>query len=130
MTNEYDDPKFFEQYSKMPRSRQGLEAAGEWHQLKELFPDMSGSSVLDLGCGYGCTAGMPQSRELPGYWVWTSVRKCWLKPGGARERLLSIGCAVLRIMSIRLTSGILLSQILPCIILKIWRQCIKRSSRL
>ena len=53
MTNEYDDPKFFEQYSKMPRSRQGLEAAGEWHQLKELFPNMSGSSVLDLGCGYG-----------------------------------------------------------------------------
>ncbi|WP_300683707.1 class I SAM-dependent methyltransferase [Acutalibacter sp. 1XD8-36] len=53
MTNEYDDPKFFEQYSQMPRSRQGLKAAGEWHQLKELFPDVSGSSVLDLGCGYG-----------------------------------------------------------------------------
>lgn len=53
MYNEYDDPKFFGQYAQMPRSRQGLSAAGEWSQLKWLFPDMRGRSVLDLGCGYG-----------------------------------------------------------------------------
>ena len=53
MYNEYDDPKFFGQYAQMPRSRQGLSAAGEWSQLKGLFPDMRGRSVLDLGCGYG-----------------------------------------------------------------------------
>ncbi len=53
MANEYDNPKFFEQYSQMSRSKQGLEAAGEWRQLKKLFPDVSGGSVLDLGCGYG-----------------------------------------------------------------------------
>lgn len=37
----------------MSRSREGLDAAGEWHQLKPLFPPLVGKSVLDLGCGYG-----------------------------------------------------------------------------
>ena len=53
MSIEYDDEKFFAQYAQMPRSRQGLEAAGEWSQLRPLFPDMEGKMVLDLGCGYG-----------------------------------------------------------------------------
>ncbi len=30
-----------------------MECAGEWHQLKPLFPDLKGKTVLDLGCGYG-----------------------------------------------------------------------------
>lgn len=34
--NEYDDPKFFEEYAKMSRSLYGLAAAGEWWQIKEL----------------------------------------------------------------------------------------------
>lgn len=51
--NEYDNQKFFEEYSKMPRSKMGLSAAGEWHQLKPLFPALEGKHVLDLGCGYG-----------------------------------------------------------------------------
>ena len=37
----------------MPRSRGGLAAAGEWHQLRPLFPPLAGKAVLDLGCGYG-----------------------------------------------------------------------------
>lgn len=37
----------------MDRSRKGLEGAGEWHQLKPMFPDLNGKTVLDLGCGYG-----------------------------------------------------------------------------
>lgn len=53
MKNIYDDKAFFEAYAAMPRSRQGLAAAGEWHQLEELFPDLGGQTVLDLGCGYG-----------------------------------------------------------------------------
>lgn len=53
MDNEYDNEAFFEQYSKMPRSKVGLDAAGEWHQLKPLFPMLEGKCVLDLGCGYG-----------------------------------------------------------------------------
>lgn len=53
MKNIYDDQPFFNAYAEMPRSRQGLAAAGEWHQLKDLFPDLEGKSVIDLGCGYG-----------------------------------------------------------------------------
>ena len=51
--NIYDDPTFFEAYGNMPRSKGGLQAAGEWHQLQPLFPDVAGKRVLDLGCGYG-----------------------------------------------------------------------------
>lgn len=53
MKNEYDNKVFFEEYAKMPRSKDGLKAAGEWHQLKPLFPNLKGKYVLDLGCGYG-----------------------------------------------------------------------------
>lgn len=53
MKNEYDDERFFEEYAKMSRSRDGLCSAGEWHQLKPLFPPLEGKRVLDLGCGYG-----------------------------------------------------------------------------
>ena len=49
----YDDPVFFKAYSQMDRSKYGLSAAGEWHQLEKLFPDVKGMTVLDLGCGYG-----------------------------------------------------------------------------
>ena len=54
----YDDEKFFESYAKMPRSAFGLEAAGEWWQMERMLPgDMSGMSVLDIGCGYGWHSG-------------------------------------------------------------------------
>ena len=53
MTNIYDDESFFRSYSRMDRSRGGLSAAGEWHQLGPLFPELAGKHVLDLGCGYG-----------------------------------------------------------------------------
>lgn len=49
----YNDEKFFNEYAKMSRSKQGLDGAGEWHQLKLLFPKLEGKTVLDLGCGYG-----------------------------------------------------------------------------
>jgi SAM-dependent methyltransferase len=51
--NKYDNPAFFEQYSKMNRSQKGLEGAGEWHVLKEMLPSLMGKDVLDLGCGFG-----------------------------------------------------------------------------
>ena len=53
MQNEYDDPHFFHEYAQMARSVGGLEAAGEWHQLQPLFPELKGKCMLDLGCGYG-----------------------------------------------------------------------------
>ena len=33
--NKYDEINFFSEYEKMPRSVQGLDAAGEWHVLKK-----------------------------------------------------------------------------------------------
>lgn len=60
--NKYDESAFFEKYSRMNRSRNGLEGAGEWNTLKELLPDFKGKRVLDLGCGYGwhCLYAMEQ----------------------------------------------------------------------
>jgi SAM-dependent methyltransferase len=51
--NKYDDPQFFERYSAMPRSAEGLKQAGEWYVLREMLPDFDGKRVLDLGCGFG-----------------------------------------------------------------------------
>lgn len=51
--NKYDDQHFFQKYSEMSRSQQGLAGAGEWPELQKLLPDFRGMSVLDLGCGYG-----------------------------------------------------------------------------
>lgn len=63
--NKYDDPVFFDKYSQMTRSRQGLDGAGEWNTLKRLLPDFSGKRVLDLGCGYGwhCIYAMEQGAK-------------------------------------------------------------------
>lgn len=65
MGNTYDNEKFFSQYAAMPRSREGLSAAGEWRQLRPLFPPLAGKSVLDLGCGYGwhCKFSAEQGAE-------------------------------------------------------------------
>lgn len=51
--NKYDDPHFFDQYSRMSRSVDGLKGAGEWHVLKQMLPNFKGKRVLDLGCGFG-----------------------------------------------------------------------------
>ncbi len=63
--SEYDNEAFFNEYAKMARSQGGLPAAGEWHQLKPLFPPMQGKKVLDLGCGYGwhCKFAAEQGAE-------------------------------------------------------------------
>jgi SAM-dependent methyltransferase len=51
--NIYDDPGFYESYSRLPRSREGLAGAPEWPALRALLPDLKGLAVVDLGCGYG-----------------------------------------------------------------------------
>ncbi|MGI6368669.1 MAG: class I SAM-dependent methyltransferase [Anaerolineae bacterium] len=60
--NKYDNPIFFEKYSQMSRSQQGLAGAGEWETLKSVLPDLSGKRMLDLGCGFGwhCNYAMEQ----------------------------------------------------------------------
>jgi SAM-dependent methyltransferase len=51
--NKYDESGFFENYSQMPRSIGGLNAAGEWESFRAMLPDLRDKKVLDLGCGFG-----------------------------------------------------------------------------
>src|SRR5215470_659848 len=51
--NIYDNAEFFERYSQLPRSVEGLNGAPEWPALRALLPDLHGHKVLDLGCGFG-----------------------------------------------------------------------------
>ena len=51
--NIYDSDAFFEGYSRLPRSIEGLEGAPEWPALRAMLPDLRGRRVLDLGCGFG-----------------------------------------------------------------------------
>src|SRR6476646_6076294 len=51
--NIYDDPNFFQGYSQLRRSREGLTGAPEWQVLREMLPPMQGLRVLDLACGFG-----------------------------------------------------------------------------
>jgi SAM-dependent methyltransferase len=51
--NIYDDAEFFAAYSGLQRSTMGLDGAAEWSTLRDLLPDIAGSRVVDLGCGFG-----------------------------------------------------------------------------
>jgi len=51
--NIYDDAEFFEGYSRLGRSVEGLDGAAEWPALRALLPDLRGLELLDLGCGFG-----------------------------------------------------------------------------
>lgn len=51
--NIYDKTDFFEGYSKLPRSVDGLDGAAEWASMQALLPDLHDLSVVDLGCGFG-----------------------------------------------------------------------------
>jgi SAM-dependent methyltransferase len=51
--NIYDKDEFFQGYSKLPRSVEGLDGANEWPTLRSMLPAIQGLRVLDLGCGFG-----------------------------------------------------------------------------
>ncbi|MBV8912444.1 MAG: methyltransferase domain-containing protein [Acetobacteraceae bacterium] len=51
--NIYDNAEFFEGYSRLGRSVEGLAGAAEWPALRVLLPPLGGLRVLDLGCGFG-----------------------------------------------------------------------------
>ena len=51
--NIYDQPDFFNGYSQLRRSVEGLAGAAEWPTLRSMLPDLTSLTVLDLGCGFG-----------------------------------------------------------------------------
>lgn len=51
--NIYDDARFFAEYQRMRRTETGLNAVLEQPALRRLLPPVSGSAVVDLGCGCG-----------------------------------------------------------------------------
>ena len=87
MQSEYDNPTFFEEYAKMARSREGLSAAGEWTQLRQLFPPLERKAMLDLGCGYGwhCRFAAEQgaARVLGIDLSGRMLEEAWKRGGGA-----------------------------------------------
>jgi SAM-dependent methyltransferase len=52
-SNIYDRADFFEGYSRLGRSVEGLSGAAEWPALRAMLPDINGLRVVDLGCGFG-----------------------------------------------------------------------------
>ncbi len=51
--NIYDRADFFDGYSQLRRSVEGLDGAAEWPAMRAMLPDMRGLRVVDLGCGFG-----------------------------------------------------------------------------
>ena len=51
--NIYDNPVFFEGYQKIREKGDNANVLFEIPALLSLLPDLSGKSLLDLGCGYG-----------------------------------------------------------------------------
>jgi len=51
--NIYDRPDFFEGYSRLRRSVEGLDGAPEWPALRAMLPELDGARIVDLGCGFG-----------------------------------------------------------------------------
>ncbi|WP_428493159.1 class I SAM-dependent methyltransferase [Rhodopila sp.] len=51
--NIYDESAFFENYSQLRRSVEGLAGAPEWPALQSLLPNLNGLKIVDLGCGFG-----------------------------------------------------------------------------
>jgi len=64
--NKYDEREFFEKYVAIPRSRDGLDCAREWGELRGMLPKLEGKRVLDLGCGLGwhCKYAAEQDAEF------------------------------------------------------------------
>ena len=68
VNNEYDNERFFEEYAKMSRSREGLGAAGEWHQLKPLFPPLQEKPFWIWGAAMAGIVPLRHNRGRYEYW--------------------------------------------------------------
>ena len=87
--NIYDRSDFFEGYSRLGRSVDGLAGAAEWPALRAMLPAVAARRVVDLGCGFGwfCRwAAQQGAAEILG--VDLSERML------QRAEALSAGCAI------------------------------------
>ena len=57
--NKYDNEIFFEKYSEMNRSKEGLKGAAEWSELKKCFLILTAKLYLIWDAAMAGTANMP-----------------------------------------------------------------------
>ena len=64
----YDNPVFFEGYRQIRAQKNNYNDLLEQPVMRALLPDLSGKTVLDLGCGYGrsCADGHQPGRRAGG----------------------------------------------------------------
>lgn len=102
--NKYDDEAFFGQYSKMKRSVEGLEAAGEWHMLEKMLPAFTRKKILDLGCGFGWHCRYAAEHGAS-YVLGTDISKKMIKGAMTINAMPQIEYRVAAIEEIDLTPG-------------------------
>lgn len=69
MLNEYENEAFFQQYAEMSRSREGLSAAGEWHQLNPFSRRWRESPYWTWAAAMDGTVSLLWSRVPGRYWA-------------------------------------------------------------
>lgn len=114
--NKYDDTNFFSAYKQMPRSIGGLEAAGEWHVLQPLIPDLHNKSVLDLGCGFGWHCLYAREQQASSV-VGVDISEKMLQEAREKQtiQLFLISRCRLRILNLRANNLMWSSVHWPCI---------------
>lgn len=74
--NKYDEPSFFASYSEMPRSKEGLEAAGEWHELRTMLPVLAGKKCWTSAAVLAGTVAMRESKGQPRWSALICLKTC------------------------------------------------------
>lgn len=75
VSNIYDNNEFFAAYAEMGRSKSGLKAAGEWHQLQPLFPELQGKKFWIWDAAMAGIVNMPHKWGRLKFSVLTAVKK-------------------------------------------------------
>lgn len=74
--NKYDNEIFFEKYSEMNRSKEGLKGAGEWSELKKFCRILTVKLYLIWDAAMAGIVNMPLIMVHLMFWVRIFHRKC------------------------------------------------------
>ena len=85
--NKYDDPAFFEEYARLPRSIVGPSQSAEWHAFRGLLPGLHGKRVLDLGCGFGWHCRYARQSKGRVRWSESTCRRRCLRERARRRAI-------------------------------------------